>query len=115
MDANTVFSVDESGLHQNSPLRKVTTPWDQISALRASPAGIVWRIVVSDPLQHIRFRVQRNPDSDSRNDFPLALPNGDRLLQIILGMGKLTESEEQGSDRIFFKADPPASITDPSV
>lgn len=90
VDKRTIIRVNSQRLIYRSPFKELNLNWDQILQVRATQARRLWRIIVASRDAHFRLRVSTSAsEEENLTDF-LALPDGERLVQIISGMAGLT-------------------------
>ena len=89
VDTRTSITVNAKQVIYKSPFKELTLDWDQILQIRSAQARLLWRVVIASKDAHFRLRVSPSISEEDNLTDLLALPDGDRLVQIISGMAGL--------------------------
>jgi len=95
VDTRTSINVNSIRLIYKSPFKELNLDWDQVLQVRATQARRLWRVIIASADNHFRLRVSSSASEEDDTTNLLALPDGDRLVQIILGMADLTHPNQE--------------------
>lgn len=98
IDSRTWVRTSPIGIHYHSPLRDVRLEWEEVRQLMARRLGRGWRITVGGARGYFRFRTGVTLRRGSDRQFVFGFPEGERLLALILGGGKLSELSWGGGE-----------------
>jgi hypothetical protein len=89
LEMRTSISVSSSGIHYQSPIRRVHLTWENVDCLGALKSRLGWRVLVEGEGGRFNFRTGGRIAIGSLEAPLTGYPDGERLASIIRGMAGL--------------------------